>query len=334
MSARQPIDLSVIVPCYNEATVLPLLAKRLLQSLADLNLSWEVIFVDDGSRDSTFQLLADLHRAEPRFRVISFSRNFGHQAALCAGLACAAGEAIGILDADLQDPPELFAQCLNKLREGYDVVYAVRRRRKENLAKRAAYACFYRLLRSVAEVEIPLDSGDFCLMHRRVVTALNDMPERNVFLRGMRAWTGFRQAGVEYERDRRAAGSTKYPMRKLIRLATDGVFAFSVWPLRAATLLGFGGLLLSVGLGLFVLGWRYFGFRFMGHTAAELPGWTALVCLVLFLSGVQFLILGCLGEYIGRIYGEVKQRPRWIAREALGWDGRIPKNEATGSRPL
>ena len=327
MNSSGPIELSLVVPCFNEAAVLPLLETRLRKCLNELGISWEVIFVDDGSSDSTFEQLAAMHRAEPRFRVISFSRNFGHQAALCAGLACAAGEAVGVLDADLQDPPELFRKCLEKLREGYDVVYAVRRRRKENFVKRGAYALFYRLLRWVAEVDIPLDSGDFCLMHRRVVTVLKAMPERNVFLRGMRAWTGFRQTGVDYERDLRAAGETKYPLRKLLRLATDGVFAFSVLPLRAATLLGFGGLLLSLALGLFVVAWRYLGFRFMGHTAAELPGWTALVCLVLFLSGVQFLILGCLGEYIGRIYGEVKQRPRWIARETLGLGGRLPEAE-------
>jgi dolichol-phosphate mannosyltransferase len=327
LNPSTPVDLSLIVPCYNEAAVLPLLEQRLRQSLDTLGRTWEVIFVDDGSTDSTFEQLAALHRKEPRFKVISFSRNFGHQAALCAGLAAAAGQAVGILDADLQDPPELVGECLAKLKEGYDVVYAIRRERKESFFKRTAYSVFYRMLRSVAEVDIPLDSGDFCLMDRRVVSALERMPERNIFLRGMRAWTGFRQTGVVYERAARAAGQTKYPMRRLIRLAADGVFAFSTLPLRAATFLGLGGLMLSVAVGLFVVAWRWFGFRFMGHTAAELPGWTAIVCLVLFVGGLQFLILGCLGEYIGRIYGEVKQRPRWIAREALGWDGRVPGND-------
>jgi dolichol-phosphate mannosyltransferase len=253
--------------------------------------------------------------------VVSFSRNFGHQAALQAGLACAGGKAVAILDADLQDPPELLGQGLVKLSEGYDVVYAVRKKRKESLVKRGMYALYYRLLSSIAEVNIPLDAGDFCLMERRVATILKAMPERNFFLRGLRAWTGFRQFGLEYEREPRAAGKTKYPFKRLLRLAADGVFAFSIVPIRIATAVGFGVMLFSLLLGGFLIVWRFGRFPFMGHTAAELPGWTGIVCLLLFLSGVQFLILGLLGEYIGRIYSEVKQRPRWIVREALGWNG-------------
>ena len=323
MIAKAPIELTLLVPCFNEASVLPTLQNRLRDCLEALGVSWEVIFVDDGSTDGTFEELSKMHRTEERFKVIALSRNFGHQAALCAGLARAAGDAVGILDADLQDPPELFRSCLAKLREGYDVVYAVRRHRKENAFKRIAYAIFYRLLRGVSEVDIPLDSGDFCLMHRRVVEILRSMPERNVFLRGMRAWTGFRQIGLEYERDARAAGQTKYSLRKLLALAGDGVFAFSVLPLRMATFLGFAGVILAALAGIMVLAWRLLGFRFMGHTAQELPGWAGVVCLVLFLSGIQFLMLGCLGEYIGRIYREVKQRPRWIARASLGFDGPV-----------
>jgi dolichol-phosphate mannosyltransferase len=316
------VDLSLVIPCYNEAKVLSLLEARLKKCLGELGLSWEVIFIDDGSRDETLQKLIAIHRAEPRFKVIALSRNFGHQAALCAGLYAASGRAVGVLDADLQDPPELFRQALGKLNEGFDVVFAVRRKRKESLFKRASYAMFYRMLRAAADVNIPLDSGDFCLMRRCVVDALKSMPERNIFLRGLRAWSGFRQVGLEYERDARAAGETKYPFRKLLRLAMDGMFAFSTLPLRVATFLGLAGVVLSMFLAMFIVAWRLAGFRFMGHTAADLPGWAAVVCLVLFLNGLQFLILGCLGEYIGRIYGEVKQRPRWIVRETLGWDGK------------
>lgn len=312
--------LSILIPCYNEAAVLPLLRPRLQQALEALGISWEVVFVDDGSRDTTLKQLAQIHREEPRFKVLSLSRNFGHQAALCAGLAQVAGEFVAVLDADLQDPPELLGRCLEKLREGYDVVYAIRTKRKESLLKRAAYAAFYRGLRAIAEVEIPLDSGDFCVMRRNVVEAMRSLPERNVFLRGLRAWSGFRQIGLEYERQARAAGETKYPFKRLVRLATDGVFAFSTAPLRIATWLGFGGVGVSILLGAFIVAWRLGGFRFMGHTAHELPGWTAFVCLMLFLGGVQFMILGILGEYIGRIYAEVKRRPRWVAKEALGWD--------------
>jgi glycosyltransferase involved in cell wall biosynthesis len=318
MALNQDVELSLVIPCFNEAAVLPLLASRLKKCLEGLGVDWEVVFVDDGSRDSTFEQLAAMHRDEARFKVISLSRNFGHQAALCAGLTAANGRFVGIADADLQDPPELFSVCLEKLRAGFDVVYAVRKSRKETWFKRASYVLFYRLLRSISEIDIPLDSGDFCLMRRQVVEVMKALPERNVFLRGLRAWTGFRQVGVEYEREARAAGKTKYPFSRLVRLATDGIFAFSTLPLRLATLLGLLGLVLAILAGTFIIIWRVCGFRFMGHTAAELPGWTAVICVVLFLGGVQFLLLGCIGEYIGRIYAEVKQRPRWIVREALG----------------
>ena len=324
-------QLSVLIPCYNESEVLPLMVARLKTSLDKLGVSWEVVFVDDGSKDSTFSQLMEVHREDSRFKVLSFSRNFGHQAALSAGLAAVSGEFVAVLDADLQDPPELLERCLKILAEGNDVVYAVRRKRKESAVKRMAYALFYRGLRLIAEVDIPLDSGDFCVMRRNVVDVLRRMPERNLFLRGMRAWSGFRQVGLEYERETRAAGETKYPFRRLLRLATDGVFAFSTVPLRIATFLGFAGVIISLLITAFILGWRFIGFEFMGHRATELPGWTAVVCLVLFLGGVQFLILGVLGEYIGRIYGEVKQRPRWIVREALGVDVRTMTDSSGGS---
>jgi dolichol-phosphate mannosyltransferase len=319
------VELSIVIPCYDEAAVLPLLQAKLLQCMPTLTAKWEVILVDDGSVDATPEQLSAMHRADPRFKIVRLSRNFGHQTAICAGLAFSSGEAVGIMDADLQDPPEFFAAALGKLREGYEVVYAVRRKRKENILKRTAYALFYRVLSFVAEVSIPLDSGDFCLMTRRVVTVLTQLPERNFFLRGLRAWTGFRQIELQYEREARLAGKSKYSFRKLLRLATDGVFAFSTMPLRLATCLGFLALAGSLLGGIFVLVWRLCGFRFMGHTAHDLPGWAAIADALFFLSGLQFVILGCLGEYIGRIYTEVKQRPRWIVRETLGL-----KNEKPG----
>jgi dolichol-phosphate mannosyltransferase len=263
-------------------------------------------------------MLAELHQEDPRFKVVTFSRNFGHQAAISAGLSYAAGDAVGVMDADLQDPPELFGECLNKLREGFDVVYAVRRKRKESLPKRLAYAAFYRLFRVVADEEMPLDSGDFCLMTRRVVAQLNRMPERNVLIRGLRAWVGFRQAGVEYERAARAAGSTKYPLWKLVRLARDGIFSFSTLPLHLATHLGYCAVGFSMVAAVFVILWRLIGFQLFGHSAADVPGWAGIVVGMLFLNGIQFLILGFLGEYLGRVYGEVKQRPRWVVAETLG----------------
>ena len=322
-------ELSLVIPCYNEGDVLPLLKKRLLMSLDELRMEWETIFVDDGSTDSTLAQLATMHDEEPRFKVVSLSRNFGHQTAIAAGLEYARGNVVGILDADLQDPPELLRTCLKKLEDGYDVAYGVRRKRKENWIKCAAYAAFYRLLRLLTDVSIPLDSGDFCVMRRRVSETLRRMPERDAFLRGLRAWAGFRQVGVEYERAPRAAGKTKYSFARLARLAMDGIFSFSVLPLRVAIFFGLGALGLATGWAALHIAWRIFGFRFMGHTAAELPGWTTLLCGMLFLGGLQLLILGCIGEYIGRIFNEVKQRPRWITREVLGLPGDPPRPLST-----
>ena len=297
---------------------MPLLRERLVQSLSLTGAGWEVILVDDGSQDDTFAQLETMHAEDARFKVLSFSRNFGHQTAVFAGLSHALGNFVGVMDADLQDPPEFLLTCLDKLKEGYDVVYAVRRQRKENWFKKACYNLFYRMLKCIAEVEIPLDSGDFCLMRQQVVAVLRQMPERNIFVRGLRAWSGFRQIGVEYNRDARAAGETKYPFRKLARLAMDGVFAFSPLPLRMAAYMGFASLVLSLIATAFLVAWKIFGFPLFGHYPSAVPGWTSLVCLMFFLNGIQFLILGVMGEFIGRIYNETKHRPRWIIRKALG----------------
>lgn len=318
MPASSP-ELSLVIPCFNESRVLPLLRQRLLESLPSMNLTWEVIFVDDGSSDDTFAQLAAMHAADPRFKVLAFSRNFGHQTAVFAGLSRATGEYVAVLDADLQDPPEFVGTCVEKLKTGYDVVYAVRAKRKENFLKRAAYAVFYRLLKRIAEVEIPLDSGDFCVMRQCVVSVLRQMPERDVFVRGLRAWSGFRQVGIPYERAARAAGETKYPLRKLVKLALDGVFAFSSLPLRLAIYLGFFSLAVSLAGAVLVVAWKILNFQILGHYPSEVPGWTSLVCLILFLGGMQFLILGLLGEFIRRIFAEVQQRPRWIVRTQLGF---------------
>lgn len=317
----KPPELSVVIPCYNEAAVLPLLRERLCQNLSRSDGVWEVILIDDGSNDDTFHQLSAMHAADQRFKVISFSRNFGHQTAVYAGLSYASGDFVAVMDADLQDPPEFLLTCIEKLKEGYDVVYAVRRRRKENLIKKLCYSAFYRLLKAIAEVEIPLDSGDFCVMRQRVVAVLRQMPERNMFVRGLRAWSGFRQAGIEYDRDARAAGETKYPFLKLVRLAMDGVIAFSPLPLRLAAYVGFGSLAVSLVGTAFLIVWKILDFPVLGQYPSEVPGWTSLVCLMLFLNGIQFLMLGVMGEFIGRIYNETKQRPRWIVREALGITG-------------
>ncbi len=320
VSKRSATDrLSLVIPCYNEAAVLPLLISAVQKCLDKIGIPWEVICVDDGSKDNTFEQLVSINAQDPRYKVIRLSRNFGQQAAILAGLWHTSGQVIGIMDADLQDPPELLADGLAKLREGFDVVYFIRKKRKEGLVKRVCYAAFYRILNRVSEAEIPLDAGDFCLMTRNVVEAIKSMPEREVFLRGLRAWSGFRQVGLEYEREVRAAGEAKFGWRKLLSMAADAIFSFSILPLRVATCLGLLTLFSSAGIAVLLAVWRMYGFRLFGHAASELPGWTAFACGMLFFGGVQLVILGCIGEYIGRIYLEMKQRPRWILRDSVGF---------------
>ncbi len=312
--------LSVIIPCYNEITVLPLLEERLRAVLPGLGMPWEVVFVDDGSIDGSYERLAVLHASDPRFKLLRFSRNFGHQAAIAAGLACARGEAVAILDADLQDPPELLAECLKHWRDGDHVIYCQREERREGALLRLLYAGFYRLLRASAEISMPLDAGDFCLMDRRVVDVITQLPEHRVFVRGLRAWAGFRQRALPYARPARAAGETKYGLGRLGSLAANGLFSFTLIPLRVATFVGVLLILLSGAWGLFVLSWRLLGFRVFGLTASELPGWTGFVLLLILFGSVQLVLLGVLGEYVGRIYEETKGRPRWIVEAAHGID--------------
>ena len=318
-SATRPGLLSVVIPCYNESAVLPLLEERLKAALGALGMPWEVVFVDDGSADGTYQQLVLMSAAEPRFKVVRFSRNFGHQAAVAAGLSWTRGEVVAILDADLQDPPELIGTCLAHWREGFQVVYCQRERRKEGLAFRLLYGAFYRLFRAFSEVSMPLDAGDFCVMDRRVVDVIVQMRERHVFVRGLRAWAGFRQRALPYDRPARAAGETKYRFRKLFALASDGLFSFTLIPLRLATWLGLLLTTLSGAWGVFVFLWRLLGFRMMGNTAHDLPGWTGFVLLLILFGSVQLLLLGVLGEYVGRIYEETKGRPRWIVESAHGF---------------
>lgn len=312
--------LSVVIPCYNEIGVLPLLEERLLAVLPGLGMPFEVVFVDDGSSDGSYERLAALHSRDERFKLLRFSRNFGHQAAITAGLAAARGEAVAILDADLQDPPELLATCIEHWRAGDQVVYCQREERQESALMKALYASFYRLLRASSEVAMPLDAGDFCLMDRRVVDVVNRMPEHRVFVRGLRAWAGFRQRAVPYARPARAAGQTKYGLRRLLSLAANGLFSFTLIPLRVATVLGLLLILLGGAWGVFVLAWRLFGFRVFGLTASQLPGWTGFVLLLILFGSVQLLLLGVLGEYVGRIYEETKGRPRYVIAAAHGFE--------------
>lgn len=308
-------ELSLVVPIFNEEETLPELARRVTTSLSGAGLDYEVILVNDGSSDRSLEVLRGLAARDPRLKVVSFSRNFGHQAAMYAGMRRTTGRAVVLMDGDLQDPPEIVPRLLEKWREGFEVVHAIRTKRKEGLLKRAAYRIYYRLLNRVAYIDITVDSGDFSLMDRKVVDLLATMPERNKFLRGLRSWVGFRQTTFVYERDARYAGVPKYTFVKLVKLALDGMISYSYIPLRLSYL--FGGI---VAVASFLLGLVYFAQRIL--SSQPIPrGFTTLAILVLFLGGIQLLALGLLGEYIGRIYDEVKRRPQYVEAELLNFPG-------------
>jgi dolichol-phosphate mannosyltransferase len=311
MSGERRPELSVVVPLFNEEANLPELYRRTAAALDDLGVSYELILVNDGSRDGTADLADGLARRDGRVAALHLSRNFGHQAAICAGLDHARGRAVVLMDGDLQDPPELVARFLDAWRDGADVVYAVRARRREGPLKRAAYALFYRLWRAVSDLDVPLDSGDFCLMDRKVVAALRALPERQRFVRGLRAFVGFRQVGVPYDRDARFAGAPKYTFRGLCRLAVDGLVSFSGLPLTLITYVGLAALALALG----VAGWALWG---AWHTPAAQGGWAGTLAAVLFMGAVQLVSLGALGEYVRRIFLEVKRRPTYLVARRVG----------------
>jgi glycosyltransferase involved in cell wall biosynthesis len=323
MPPARPV-LSLVFPIFNEEAVLPALMPRLDAVIAGLQSAEngirdvedvEAIFVNDGSRDHSRDLLMEYARSRPWMRVVAFSRNFGHQIAVTAGMHHARGWAVVLLDADLQDPPELLPEMLRLWREGWEVVYAVRTERAgETWFKRITASVFYRLLRRLTAVDIPADTGDFRLMDRKVVDALGAMGEHHRFLRGMAAWVGFRQIGLPYKRDARFAGETKYPLRKMLKLAMDAVCSFSHAPLKLATNLGWtiAGLALVYGAITVV--------RYILAPGTFQPGWASLIVVLSLLSGVQLITLGLIGEYIGRIYDEVKGRPLYLVSERIGFE--------------
>lgn len=314
-----PQSLSVIVPCYNEADSLPALFERIEKVSQSWPADYEVICIDDGSSDDTVRLLREQHAKNPRWKLVILSRNFGHQAAVSAGLESANGEVVAVIDADLQDPPELIADLIEKWREGFEVVYAVRKKRKEGFLKRTAYFFFYRLMKSMTDIEdFPLDSGDFSLLDRKVVDTLNAFPEKNRFLRGLRAWSGYRQTGLEYERSARFAGEPKYTFKKLLGLASDGLLSFSGFPLRLAAIVGlFVSCFAALGAIFFIIQ-RIFPEPFVERGLPIVPGFAATIVTILFLGGVQLLFLGVIGEYLNRIYTEVKGRPEFLIGEKVG----------------
>jgi dolichol-phosphate mannosyltransferase len=309
-------ELSVVVPAYNEENNVGPMHERLVAALAEMVDGLEIVFVDDGSADSTWEKVEALAARDGRVRGLRFARNFGHQAALTAGVDAARGRAVVIIDGDLQDPPEVIPEMVERWREGYEVVYGQRQAREgETWFKLTTAAAFYRILRGITNVEIPVDTGDFRLMGPRAVTAFRALPERNRFIRGLVSWIGFPQTAVQYDRQARRVGETKFPVRKMLRFALDGITSFSYFPLRLATWTGFAVSLFAFLYILVVLVLKAVGISWLGYTS--------LMASILFLGGVQLLMIGIMGEYLGRIFDEVKRRPLYLVGESTDGDTQV-----------
>ena len=307
---RSNPELSIVVPLFNEQENIRELHRRVSESIASLGRTYELVFVNDGSRDHTAEIANELARRDGRVVVVHLSRNFGHQAAISAGIYVTRGRAVVLMDGDLQDPPEVLGQFVAAWEQGNDVVYAIREKRKENPFKRLAYFVFYRLLRAISDLEIPLDSGDFCLMDRKVVDVLKHLPERMRFVRGLRTFVGFKQVGVSYERAARNAGKPKYSMRALVGLAVDGLVSFSSYPLHLVTYVGVCASALAFSL----MVWVFYD-ALSRHSAPR--GWASTTVVVLFMSAVQLISLGIMGEYVRRIFIEAKGRPAYVVASLL-----------------
>ncbi len=309
--------LSLILPVYNEEETIDELHRRLTSFLSVVGESWEVVFVNDGSVDRSAEMLNELAAKDARFKVIHFARNFGHQIAITAGMDHAEGDAVVIMDADLQDPPEVVHEMLERWREGYDVVYGRRSSRAgESFFKKVTAAAFYRFFRRMIPIDVPLDTGDFRLLSRRVILTMRALREQHRFVRGMVSWVGFKQCAVEYDRPERFAGETKYPMRKMLGLAVDAITSFSVLPLRFATWMG----VFSAMVAIFTSIWTVYA-KFFGDTE---QGWSTIVIVVSLAASAQLLMIGILGEYVGRIYEEVKRRPLYVVQDTLN----VPNSDA------
>jgi polyisoprenyl-phosphate glycosyltransferase len=308
-------EYSLVVPIFNEEETLSELVRRLTLLLDALDGPAEVVLVDDGSSDRSYELMVAAREADARFKVLRLSRNFGHQIAITAGMDVAAGNAVIVMDADLQDPPEVVLEMAARWREGFDVIYGVREERPgETRFKKATASAFYRLLRRISNIDVPLDVGDFRLVDRRALEAFKSMRETNRYVRGMFSWIGFQQVGVTFQRDERFAGDTKYPLTKMLKFATDGVVSFSAAPLRLALNLGFAVSALSFAFGVVALISKLAGLY-------SIPGLASIAVLVAFLGGIQLLVLGLMGEYIARIHDEVKDRPLYLVRDTHGFQG-------------
>jgi len=309
-----PVKYSIVIPLYNEEGILPLLVERLQEIMAKLDGPAEVVMVDDGSSDRTYPLAQAAAAGDPRFKLIQFSRNFGHQVAITAGMDASSGDAVIIMDADLQDPPYVILQMIEKWREGYEVVYGLRQHREgEGLFKTMTASAFYGLLHRIADIDTPVDVGDFRLVDRKALNAFLQMRENNRYVRGMFSWVGFRQAAVPYIREERQAGSTHYTLRKMAKLASNGILGFSTAPLRLALGLGVFLAFASVVYGLVAISLKLAG-------EALVPGYASLLCAITFLAGIQLAVMGMVGLYVGRIYDEARARPLYVVRETHGLD--------------
>jgi dolichol-phosphate mannosyltransferase len=315
--------LSVVVPVFNETEVIDAFYERTRKVVESLDsISYEIIFVDDGSTDGSYQKLVALANSDPSVKIIKFSRNFGHQVAITAGIDFAKGDAVVVIDADLQDPPEVIQKFIEKWEEGYDVVYGVREKREgEGRMKLLTANLFYRILKALTKIEIPVDVGDFRLMSQRAVKYFRELREKDRFVRGLVSWIGFKQIGVYYLRDKRYAGETKYPYSKMIKFAFDGITSFSMIPLRLATWLGYGASFLA-----FLYACSVFIQKALGYTV---QGWATIMVGMLFLGGVQLICLGIMGEYIGRIFNEIKQRPMYVIEEVYDLESAALKSEGS-----
>jgi len=330
----EAVKYSIVVPLFDEEETLPALVSRLRELMGELDGPAEVVMVDDGSRDATYRLMAEANGQDARFKIIQLSRNFGHQLAITAGMDAAAGQAVIVMDADLQDPPQVILEMAAKWQEGYEVVYAVRERREgERLFKTATASLFYGLLHRIAEIEQPVEVGDFRLVDRKALDAFLQMRETNRYVRGMFSWIGFRQVAVPYTRASRHAGTTKYTLRRMLRFASDGIIGFSTAPLRLALGMGLFLAVVALGYGALAVALKLAGLSY------DVPGYASLLVTMTFLSGVQLIVIGMVGQYVARIYDEARGRPLYLVRETRGFsdeNGRITwpaTGERSGYRP-
>lgn len=312
--------LSVVVPCYNESLNILNTVKRIELNIKKISNNFEIIFVDDGSTDNSFQILKEISKTNQNLKIIRFSRNFGHQNAIYAGIESASGDGIFLIDADLQDPPEKFEEMYKKWQEGFDVVYGIRKSRKGSFFKKKLYSTYHKIFRWLSDLDNQADLADFCLMDKKIRNVFLQIKEKNLYFRGLRAWVGFKQTGIQYDRDSRNLGESKYSLGKLFQLAFDGILNFSIKPLNYIFLTGIMMFIFSIFLIVFYLSQKIFGFSFLGVTPSETKGFYTTIIIVLFFGGINLTSLGIIGEYVGRLYREAKERPKYIIQDKTNFN--------------